>query len=293
MTRQHIDPADLIDRRIYRLSSRNLVIGVWRAEENGFIGIREKFGDEYLFTEYEHDFDPHFGTARAMEDMGIDVPAEIRLHENAVREIEIDSWWERKLGGERRFVTLRFQEGGQKFSVLQLDDNTLGIRLSDESLWDEWWPVGGTLEINQPLFDLLKEHEERAHELREAEYEREQAEYEAKRAAMTPMEKHLEQRQSTSKIVDTRNRHRRGKPGALLWGMASILNLHRFEMGKLDKKGSKPEDPGWWECMCGTWEGYWSDYNKHVAGDQIDMLTDAGVLPRPEVQEAHDEDQAH
>jgi hypothetical protein len=283
MTRQHVDPANLIDRRIYRLSSRNLIIGAWNAEENGFIGIREKWGSEYLFTEYEADFDPHVGTARAIDDMGIDVPPEIRMHEHAPREIEIDSWWERKLGGERRFVTMRFEERCQKFSVLQLDDNTLGIKLSDESLWNEWWPVNGTLEINEPLFDLLKGHEERAYELREAETDREQAEYEAKRAAMTPMDKHLEQRQSTSMIVNTRNHHRRGKPGA----------LHRFEMGKLDKKGSKPEDPGWWECMCGTWEGYWSDYNKHVAGDQIDMLTDAGVLPRPEAQETHDEDQAH
>lgn len=239
MTRQHIDPASLVDRRIYRVISRNLVIGAWNAEKNGFIGIREKFGDEYLFTEYEHDSDPHFGTARAMEDMGVDVPPEVAMHEHGPKDPE------------------------------------------------------GYLTLNQPLFDLLKEHEERAYELREAEADREQAEYEAKRAAMTPEEKHLERRQGTSQIVDTRNRRRPQRPGALAWGMASILNMHRFEVGQYDKKGSKPDDPGWWGCSCGTWEGYWSGFNRHVAEDQIEMLIDAGVLPRPEAQEAPREDQAH
>lgn len=36
---------------VYKLQSRNLTVGVYDGNE-GFIGIREKFGDEYLFTEY-------------------------------------------------------------------------------------------------------------------------------------------------------------------------------------------------------------------------------------------------
>lgn len=35
----------------YEIKSRNLIVGVYDGDE-GFIGIREKFGDEYLFTEY-------------------------------------------------------------------------------------------------------------------------------------------------------------------------------------------------------------------------------------------------
>jgi hypothetical protein len=36
---------------VYEVRSRNLIAGVYDGEQ-GFIGIREKFGDEYLFTEY-------------------------------------------------------------------------------------------------------------------------------------------------------------------------------------------------------------------------------------------------
>lgn len=43
-----------IKRGIYRIRSRNLSIGLFDGEK-GFIGIRTKFGDRYLFTEYHHD----------------------------------------------------------------------------------------------------------------------------------------------------------------------------------------------------------------------------------------------
>jgi len=77
-----IDPATLIDRRIYRIRSRNLVIGAWDAKSKGFIGLREKFGDVYLFTEYEHDLmGPPHGTARAVDDLGVDVPDDIVMDE--------------------------------------------------------------------------------------------------------------------------------------------------------------------------------------------------------------------
>ena len=46
----------------YKLHSRNLAIGVYDGNE-GFIGIREKFGPRYLFTEYHWDQGPPFGTA--------------------------------------------------------------------------------------------------------------------------------------------------------------------------------------------------------------------------------------
>ena len=75
-----IDPATLVDRRIYRIRSRNLVIGAWDAKSLGFIGLREKFGTEYLFTEYERDLaGPPHGTARAMDDLGVDVPQDVLM----------------------------------------------------------------------------------------------------------------------------------------------------------------------------------------------------------------------
>lgn len=58
-------PAEKLENgRVYKIKSRNLLVGVWNAETGGFIGIREKFGDRYLFTEYLWtDFS---GTARAI-----------------------------------------------------------------------------------------------------------------------------------------------------------------------------------------------------------------------------------
>ena len=78
-TTPSIPAADLIHRRIYRISSRNLIIGAWNAETNGFIGIRQKFSERYLFTEYEYDIAE--GTAVALDDLGVDVPSGIDLKE--------------------------------------------------------------------------------------------------------------------------------------------------------------------------------------------------------------------
>jgi hypothetical protein len=48
---------------IYRIQSRNLAAGVYDGK-GGFIGIREKFGDTYLFTEYGWEQGPPYGTVR-------------------------------------------------------------------------------------------------------------------------------------------------------------------------------------------------------------------------------------
>lgn len=47
---------------VYRIHSRNLSIGVFNLEASGFVGIREKAGREYLFTEYHRDTGAPFGT---------------------------------------------------------------------------------------------------------------------------------------------------------------------------------------------------------------------------------------
>lgn len=66
----------LKDGQVYRIRSRNLVIGVWRAATQGFIGIREKFGSVYLFEEYHWETGAPFGTAHAVYPIaGITVPA--------------------------------------------------------------------------------------------------------------------------------------------------------------------------------------------------------------------------
>ena len=71
----------LINRRLYTLRSRNLDAGVWITKLRGFTGIREKFGYRYLATEFHRDTGPPFGTARVIEDTGIDLPDEIGDHD--------------------------------------------------------------------------------------------------------------------------------------------------------------------------------------------------------------------
>ena len=69
---------DCIKGRVYKLRSRNLSIGVYDGME-GFIGIREKFGARYLFTEYHYDQGPPYGTVATIIDTGIDLPEDVLL----------------------------------------------------------------------------------------------------------------------------------------------------------------------------------------------------------------------
>jgi hypothetical protein len=46
----------------YRIRSRNLTVGVFDSEKSGFVGIREKFGSRYLFTEFHRDTGAPYGT---------------------------------------------------------------------------------------------------------------------------------------------------------------------------------------------------------------------------------------
>lgn len=44
--------------------------------------------------------------------------------------------------------------------------------------------------------------------------------------------------------------------------LQNILQSHHYLTGVPGLK--RPNDPGWNPCTCG-WEGYWSDYEPHVA----------------------------
>lgn len=57
------------DGHTYRINSRNLLCGVYKAAVKGFVGIREKLGREYLFTEFHWDTGAPFGTVRPIEDL--------------------------------------------------------------------------------------------------------------------------------------------------------------------------------------------------------------------------------
>jgi len=57
------------DRVLYRIHSRNLAFGVFDITKEGFVGIREKFRDYFLFTEYHHDTGPPYGTVNPKEEL--------------------------------------------------------------------------------------------------------------------------------------------------------------------------------------------------------------------------------
>ena len=91
----------MIKGRVYQIVSRNLVYVV--GDGRGFIGIREKFGSRYLFTEYP-------STVKHIRDTQIDVPQEILIQDTlgtrdaktqrivifdktATSEIHPNGWW--------------------------------------------------------------------------------------------------------------------------------------------------------------------------------------------------------
>lgn len=64
------------DRTLYRLEARNLLYGVFNAKAKIFIGIREKFGDEYLDAEDHHETGAPFGTAKPLVEL-TELPVEV------------------------------------------------------------------------------------------------------------------------------------------------------------------------------------------------------------------------
>ena len=79
--RSKLIPIDkCVKGRVYKIRCRNLRFGVFDGED-GFIGIRTKFSDRYLFTEYHWDQGAPFGTVMATEDIGVIVPEPIAVRE--------------------------------------------------------------------------------------------------------------------------------------------------------------------------------------------------------------------
>ena len=58
---------ECLPRHLYRVIARNFDLAVYNGD-TGFIGVREKFGNRYLDTEY---CDEGYGTVTPMEDLGL------------------------------------------------------------------------------------------------------------------------------------------------------------------------------------------------------------------------------
>jgi hypothetical protein len=76
-----IPKAECKDRRLYRIKSRNLVLGVYRVESGGFLGLREKFGQVYVFEEY-HWENESYATVQPFEELPETLPLDIPNEES-------------------------------------------------------------------------------------------------------------------------------------------------------------------------------------------------------------------
>lgn len=138
---------------IYKIHSRNLIIGVYDGKE-GFIGIREKFGQEYLFTEYHHDQGAPYGTVFPEKEIGT-LPEGYGLDDKQVH-AGGDSWARREPDGPYLPVIRRDKlpdeapHGGRKGFVDLWADT--GERLPDNK-----YPC---ILGNEPLFKFLKQLEQ-------------------------------------------------------------------------------------------------------------------------------------
>lgn len=61
---------DCVRGGVYRLACRRLLLGVFDGEA-GFVGIRCKANDRFLFTEYHWDYDGPYGTVKPLELLGM------------------------------------------------------------------------------------------------------------------------------------------------------------------------------------------------------------------------------
>lgn len=70
------------ERRLYRIRSRNLRLGVFRERTGGFLGLREKFGSIFVFEEFHWDTGEPFGTVQPVEELPESLPDSIVLEDS-------------------------------------------------------------------------------------------------------------------------------------------------------------------------------------------------------------------
>lgn len=132
-----ISEEELQNGRVYKLKSRNLFVGVWNAAAGGFIGVREKFGDRYLFTEYL--YKELSGTAQPVEALDLwagDIPL-------------------------TEYLGSFCQTCDQSVESVWNDNGTKKICTGNTHTTSSDCPAEGTycayVKMNKPLFDLMDE----------------------------------------------------------------------------------------------------------------------------------------
>jgi hypothetical protein len=67
--KRYIPLEECKDGYLYRISSRNLSLGVYSAAIKSFYGIRTKFGDRFIDDEYHWDLGSPFGTCKPRQEL--------------------------------------------------------------------------------------------------------------------------------------------------------------------------------------------------------------------------------
>lgn len=129
----YIPIKDCKNRFFYELDSRNLAYGVYNEQVKGFIGIREKFDNEYICTEFHWDTGPSFGTVKPLREI-CELPAEIELRE---RFDTIDSNSGRKVAFDKPI-----KDGGKGWYFLDTGEPSQNINATSYE--------------NDALFDWIK-----------------------------------------------------------------------------------------------------------------------------------------
>jgi hypothetical protein len=65
------------DRKLYRIRARNFDVGVYNEKTCSFFGMRTKFGSTYIDDEYHWEHNQIHGTAKPIEELPEELPAEI------------------------------------------------------------------------------------------------------------------------------------------------------------------------------------------------------------------------
>lgn len=144
----HMTIDQMEPRRVYFLRSRNLLVGAWNPATQGFIGVREKFRNRYLFTEYHWDTGAPHGTACPVEPAGdLYVPDDMLLAER------LPGTWCGDFEGDREAVHVK------DVGWFHADDNTQC--------------QSATARGNTALFDLLEPLDAKRAEERRQLWERE------------------------------------------------------------------------------------------------------------------------
>lgn len=135
---EYIPLSGCVTRGIYRLLSRNLAVGVYDGD-GGFIGIRTKFGERYLFTEHHWDQGAPFGTVRPLGLLGaLDENVELRETNDPVCGIE---------------------GCGRPVTFTQIEEGAFGRRMWAHT--DDSTPIcesgSPTTHIYTPLFEALEQ----------------------------------------------------------------------------------------------------------------------------------------